>query len=71
MFFHCLFTHFLPFYLSGSIRVDLGFQHFSLFENLICFRHDSLDKYLVDLENLIFFPFILKLIGVFCPIWFT
>jgi hypothetical protein len=28
--FHGLFIPFLPFYLSGSIRVDLGFQHFPL-----------------------------------------
>jgi hypothetical protein len=27
----------------------LGFQHFPLFETLICFRHDSLDIHLVDL----------------------
>jgi hypothetical protein len=27
----------------------LGFQHFSLFENLICLEHDSLDIHLVDL----------------------
>jgi hypothetical protein len=47
--FHGLFTPFLPFYLSGSIRVDLGFQHLPLFENLIWFRQDSLDIYLVDL----------------------
>jgi hypothetical protein len=48
--FHGLFTLFLPFYLSGSIRVDLGFQHFPLFlKTSYGFRHDSLDKYLVDL----------------------
>jgi hypothetical protein len=43
------FIPFLPFYLSGLIRVGLGFQHFSLFENLNCFRHDSLDINLMDL----------------------
>jgi hypothetical protein len=31
----------------------LGFQHFSLFENLNCFEHDSLDINLVDLLFLI------------------
>jgi hypothetical protein len=58
------FYPFLLFYLSGSIRVDLGFQNFSLFEYTIWFRHDSLDKILNG-------TFILKLIDVFCPIWFT
>jgi hypothetical protein len=48
MFFMVLFIPFLPFYLSGLIRVGLGFQHFP-FENLICFGHDSLDINLVDL----------------------
>jgi hypothetical protein len=47
--FHGSFIPFLPFYLSGLIRVGLGFQHFLFFEILNCFRHDSLDVNLVDL----------------------
>jgi hypothetical protein len=42
------FIPFLPFYLSGLIRVGLRFHHL-FFENLIYFRHDSLDANLVDL----------------------
>jgi hypothetical protein len=56
------FIPFLPFYLSGLIRVCLGFQHFPpLFEILICFSHDSLDinlgglLFLVDLVPLVQF----------------
>jgi hypothetical protein len=43
------FIPFLPFYLSGLFRVGIRVSTFPLFENLICFRHDSLDINLVDL----------------------
>jgi hypothetical protein len=44
LYFSWSFTPFLYFYLEV-----LGFQHVSLFENLICLGHDSLDIHLVDL----------------------
>jgi hypothetical protein len=44
------FIPFLPFYLSGLFRVGIRVSTFSpFFENLIGFRHDSLDINLVGL----------------------
>jgi hypothetical protein len=43
------FTLFLYLYLDGLIRVGVRVSTFSLFENLICLEHDSLDIHLVDL----------------------
>jgi hypothetical protein len=46
------------------LGLELGFQHFFLFENLICFGHDSLDANLVYLLFLSWF-------GASCSIWLT
>jgi hypothetical protein len=52
LYFSWSLTPFLYLYLGSLIRVGVRVSTFSLFENLICLEHDSLDIHLVDLSFL-------------------